>query len=172
MNEAHDGQANPTPQGEPPHGEPRSEARRDFLAQAAFWTNAGTLGFAVAGILRMPMPGIIPGRSGAIKIGMPGDYPVSNEPVRVAGQNLFLVHDQEGFWAVSAVCTHLGCIVAPGADGYACPCHGSRFARDGRVLQGPAPSALRWYELSLAADGQLIVDTAKAVAVGTKYPLA
>ena len=155
-----------------PRSEEPREGRRDFLAHAAFWTTAGTLGFAAVGILRMPMPGIIPGRAGAIKIGMPGDYPVSDEPARVAGQNLFIVHDHEGFWAVSAVCTHLGCIVAQSREGYACPCHGSRFARDGRVLQGPAPSALRWYELSLAADGQLLVNPAKVVPAGTKYPLA
>jgi nitrite reductase/ring-hydroxylating ferredoxin subunit len=160
------------PVEELPHGEDGREERRDFLAQAAFWTAAGTLGFAGVGILRMPMPGVLPGRAGAIKIGMPGDYPVSSEPVRVPGQNLFLVHDREGFWAVSAVCTHLGCIVAQGAEGFACPCHGSRFAPDGKVIQGPAPSPLRWYELSLAADGQLLVNTAKAVAPGTKYPLA
>jgi Rieske Fe-S protein len=163
MSAGHDGHVENVPHG---------EARRDFLGKAAFWTTAGTLGFAALGILRMPMPGVLPGPAATIKIGMPGDYPVSDEPVRVTGQNLFLVHDSDGFWAVSAVCTHLGCIVAQGGEGFACPCHGSRFARDGKVLQGPAPSPLRWYELSVAADGQLVVNTAKTVAAGTKYPLA
>jgi cytochrome b6-f complex iron-sulfur subunit len=153
------------------HDEP-PEGRRDFLGKTAFWTTVGTLGFATVGMLRMPMPGVIPGRAGSIKIGMPGDFPVNSEPVRVSGQNLFLVHDREGFWVVSAVCTHLGCIVAQNAEGYGCPCHGSRFGHDGKVLQGPAPSPLRWYELSLAADGQLLVNTAKSVPAGTKYLLA
>jgi cytochrome b6-f complex iron-sulfur subunit len=152
-------------QGEPP------ENRRDFLAGAAFWTTAGALGFAALGVTRMPMPGVIPGKSAALKIGSPGDYPVNDEPVRVPGQNLFVIHDDAGFWAVSAICSHLGCIVANTPEGFACPCHGSRFAPDGRVLQGPAPSPLSWFELSLAPDGQIVVHTDKTVPVGTRYQL-
>jgi Rieske Fe-S protein len=157
-----------------PHNMPGQggEDRRDFLGQAAFWTTLGTLGFAAIGIARMPMPGVLPGKSSALKVGPPGDYPVSGEPVRVPGHNLFIVHDRDGFGAVSAICPHLGCIVAAQPDGFACPCHGSRFAPNGRVVQGPAPSPLSWYELSLAPDGQIVVNVTKPVPVGTKYPLA
>ena len=145
--------------------------RRDFLAGAAFWTTAGALGFAAVGVARMPKPGVLPGPSSLLKIGPPGEYPVSSEPQRVAGQNLFILHDATGYAAVAAVCTHLGCIVAPAADGFACPCHGSRFSPEGRVVQGPAPSPLAWFELSLAPDGQIVVDTRKTVPVGTRFAL-
>jgi nitrite reductase/ring-hydroxylating ferredoxin subunit len=151
--------------------EPTAE-RRDFLAGAAFWTTAGTLGFAALGVARMPKPGVFPGQSSVIKIGPPGEFPVSAEPQRVAGQNLFILHDSDGFAAIAAVCSHLGCIVAPGPEGFDCPCHGSRFARDGRVIRGPAPSPLQWFEMSLSPDGQIVVDTRKTMPVGTKYPLA
>ncbi len=147
------------------------DERRDFLGQAAFWTTAGALTFAAIGIARMPKPGVLPGKSSAVKIGTPGDYPVSDAPVRVPGQNLFVVHDAEGFGAVSSVCTHLGCVVAATPEGFNCPCHGSKFARDGRVVQGPAPSPLTWYEIELAPDGQMVVDSRKIVPVGTKYRL-
>jgi cytochrome b6-f complex iron-sulfur subunit len=146
--------------------------RRDFLADAAFWTAAGALGFAAAGIARMPKPGVLPGQSTAVKIGTPGEYPVGTEPMRVPGQNLYVLHDAEGFAALGAICTHLGCIVAQSATGFDCPCHGSRFAVDGRVIQGPAPSPLLWFEVSLAPDGQMVVDTRKTVPVGTKFSLA
>ncbi|MEV8533396.1 FAD-dependent oxidoreductase [Streptomyces sp. NPDC051211] len=46
--------------------------------------------------------------------------------------------------AVSARCTHMGCLVAfnPAEQAWECPCHGSRFAPDGTVLEGPATSPL------------------------------
>ncbi|WP_425307463.1 FAD-dependent oxidoreductase [Ammonicoccus fulvus] len=50
-----------------------------------------------------------------------------------------------GLEVVSAVCTHAGCIVLWDADeqGWACPCHGSTFAVDGAVTNGPAEDPLR-----------------------------
>ena len=41
--------------------------------------------------------------------------------------------------------------------------------KDGRVVKGPAPSPLTWFELTLAPDGQLVIDTRKTVPVGTKF---
>ena len=62
------------------------------------------------------------------------------------GGKLLAVYRREdgGLQAVSAACTHLGCAVHwnPGEKCWDCPCHGSRFAADGAVLQGPARRAL------------------------------
>jgi cytochrome b6-f complex iron-sulfur subunit len=114
---------------------------------------------------------VFPGQSSQLKIGMPGEYPVSNELSRVPGQNLYVLHDAEGYAVIGAICTHLGCVVALTGDGFACPCHGSKFALDGKVVKGPAPSPLPWYEVALAPDGQMVVDTRKTVPAGTQVVL-
>lgn len=45
--------------------------------------------------------------------------------------------------AFSAICTHMGCTVAPAGTQLQCPCHGSVYdANTGQVLSGPAPKAL------------------------------
>jgi glycine/D-amino acid oxidase-like deaminating enzyme/nitrite reductase/ring-hydroxylating ferredoxin subunit len=61
--------------------------------------------------------------------------------VPVHGTRCAVYRDQDGtVHAVSARCSHLGCLVAFNAaeTTWECPCHGSRFDVDGAVLQGPA----------------------------------
>ncbi|MCK8679260.1 FAD-dependent oxidoreductase [Streptomyces lichenis] len=61
--------------------------------------------------------------------------------VRVGGRRLAVHRDEAGaLHAVSARCTHLGCLVRFNDEerAWECPCHGSRFGVDGCVLQGPA----------------------------------
>jgi Rieske Fe-S protein len=56
-----------------------------------------------------------------------------------------VIREAEGMYALSLVCTHLGCTVNVSADELFCPCHGSRFTRQGAVLQGPADRPLERY---------------------------
>jgi glycine/D-amino acid oxidase-like deaminating enzyme/nitrite reductase/ring-hydroxylating ferredoxin subunit len=76
----------------------------------------------------------------------PGDGAV----VRADGGRLAVHRDEEGaLHAVSARCTHLGCLVSfnRAERAWECPCHGSRFAVDGTVLHGPAVRPLEQREL-------------------------
>ena len=69
--------------------------------------------------------------------------------VSVGGRQVAVSRDDDGaLHAVSARCTHIGCIVDwnPAERSWDCPCHGSRFAPDGKVLQGPAVKALETRE--------------------------
>jgi menaquinol-cytochrome c reductase iron-sulfur subunit len=57
-----------------------------------------------------------------------------------------------GITAFSPSCTHLGCAYRweSTKEEFLCPCHGSRFAMDGKVLGGPAPRPLDRYEVKIA----------------------
>ncbi len=58
------------------------------------------------------------------------------------------------FVALTAVCTHLGCIVKwlPDKDEFLCPCHGGRYSPTGKVLGGPPPAPLESYPVTAQAD--------------------
>jgi Rieske Fe-S protein len=64
--------------------------------------------------------------------------------VEVDGRAAGLYRSGGKLCAVSAVCTHMGCHVGwnPVDRTWDCPCHGSRFAEDGAVIQGPATEPL------------------------------
>jgi cytochrome b6-f complex iron-sulfur subunit len=69
----------------------------------------------------------------------------------IAGVFLVSRASASAFTAVDAVCTHEGCTVN-GQDGstYVCPCHGSRYNRNGQVVAGPAMANLRQYATTVA----------------------
>ena len=60
------------------------------------------------------------------------------EKIAIHCSNEGLLHE------MSAVCPHLGCIVQWNSAEHTwdCPCHGSRFAADGEVINGPAKQRL------------------------------
>jgi cytochrome b6-f complex iron-sulfur subunit len=74
-----------------------------------------------------------------------GDIPPGGAIVGRLGRRPALVLNRAGeLVALSAVCTHLGCIVAWDAEKHLilCPCHGGVFAPDGRNIAGPPPRPL------------------------------
>jgi cytochrome b6-f complex iron-sulfur subunit len=144
--------------------------RRDFLGLAAVWSALGTFAVAAFGALRLPMPAVFPESNPKVKIGLPDDYP-KGSATYLSDLSLWVFRNEQGqIYAISAVCTHLGCIVKRQEDGqFLCPCHGSLFAANGRVLNGPAPTALNWLEMSIAPDGQIMVDKTRTVRLGEVF---
>lgn len=71
--------------------------------------------------------------------------PGAGAVTRVAGERCAVYRHPDGtVTAVSATCTHLGCIVRfnDAETAWECPCHGSRFGVDGTVIEGPANKPL------------------------------
>jgi Rieske Fe-S protein len=121
-----------------------------------------------------------------------GPGPVSEDPVEaghiddldenslqpVDGFRLALGRDQDGIWAVSTHCTHLGCDISDRATngiidfgGIECGCHGSRYDRDGDVQNGPSVRDLGNYAVEILADGSILVDMTTIVSKGTRASL-
>lgn len=65
-------------------------------------------------------------------------------PVSMPSGRLWISHSSEGFLALYAVCTHLGCLPKWVATNmrFECPCHGSKFELNGKYIEGPAPRSL------------------------------
>jgi cytochrome b6-f complex iron-sulfur subunit len=133
--------------------------RRDFLNEITL----GALGIAGLGSIAVTYqyfsPNVLFEPSTTFRAGTPDLYPL-HSVTYLQDQQVYIVRMPEGFYAVSAVCTHLGCITAWHAEHelIECPCHGSKFKDDGTKLAGPAPRPLPHFAVSLTADGELLVD--------------
>jgi cytochrome b6-f complex iron-sulfur subunit len=68
-----------------------------------------------------------------------------------------------GIYALSTVCTHLGCTPnwLEAEQKFKCPCHGSGYYKTGVNFEGPTPRPLERYAISLADDGQILVDKSR-----------
>lgn len=151
--------------------EPKTLPRRDFLGLAALGSASLAIAGALVGAVRLPKPRVLPEASSRFRIGRPAEFPAGTVKI-LPEHNVRVMATDQGVAAISLVCTHLGCIVAPTPDGFDCPCHGSRFTRDGDVAQGPAGSPLAWYQMTQAPDGSLVVHTDRTVATGTRFQFA
>ncbi|MGB3563108.1 MAG: ubiquinol-cytochrome c reductase iron-sulfur subunit [Thermoanaerobaculia bacterium] len=127
---------------------PKSASRRRFLGRMTW----ASLGVAVSGSLmvcvRYLWPSVLFELPTRFAAGRMSDLE-RRRVLYLRDRALYLVRDEKGLFTQSAVCTHLGCLTRPNAreDGFFCPCHGSEFSLDGRVLKGPAPKSLPHFKL-------------------------
>mmetsp|Transcript_29667 Transcript_29667/g.53144 ORF Transcript_29667/g.53144 Transcript_29667/m.53144 type:complete len:232 (-) Transcript_29667:214-909(-) len=77
------------------------------------------------------------------------------------GEPYYLLSTKDGIkdFAVLSVCTHLGCVVpwVPSANKFCCPCHGSQYDENGKVVRGPAPLSLGLAHTSILENGNVAV---------------
>ena len=154
-----------TPTDKPESGgakpkQPNGEvSRRDFLNEIAF-SALGVAGVGSAVVTyRYLSPNVLFEPPTKFRAGSPELYPV-NSVTFLPEQQVYVVRTSDGIYAVSAVCTHLGCVTQwkPDSDQIACPCHGSKFKPDGTKIEGPAPRPLPHFLITLTLDGELQVD--------------
>jgi len=123
----------------------------------------GSLSIAAAGTAvfayQFLSPNVLYEPSPVVNAGKPEGYPMDSVTLDV-NSGIYLIHVKEGFFALGAVCTHLGCLTTwkPELGIIACPCHGSKFEQSGKKIEGPAPKPLPWKRIWLSDDGDLLVD--------------
>jgi cytochrome b6-f complex iron-sulfur subunit len=141
----------------------RQYTRREILNRIGWVAALGTFGGLAGGSVRYVIPNVLYEPPLAFKIGRPQDYPEGLD--YLDDKRIFVIRQENKIKVVSAVCTHLGCSVqwAQERNRFECPCHGSLFNARGQVTAGPAQNPLLWYEVTLTADGRLLVDESRPV---------
>jgi len=150
--------------GKAPAAEGEGVSRRSFMK----WSlPVGWVAFSAAcasslvATARFLFPNVLFEPPQSFKAGFPGEYNVGEVDVRWKdAYGVWIVRNPEGFYALIAVCTHLGCSPnwLPAENKFKCPCHGSGFYMTGVNFEGPAPRPLERARIVLADDGQILVD--------------
>ena len=119
--------------------------------------SAGALGATV----RFLFPNVLYEPPQEFKAGFPSEFVVDAVDEKYkASHGVWIVRESAGFYVLSTVCTHLGCTPnwLAADEKFKCPCHGSGFVKTGINVEGPAPRPLERYRVTLAEDGQLLID--------------
>ena len=146
----------------------RSLSRRTLLSLAGSTTGVLVLGAALPGC--------------GVPTGSPPTGPVEAANVSalaigtmITMSNIVVARDANGIYAMSAVCTHAGCLLEDSGQtisaGLYCQCHGSMFDGDGAVIRGPARASLQHYAVTIAADGTITVDGSQLVSSSARTPV-
>lgn len=149
--------------------DPEPVPRRDVLGLLSLWSMAGAFLFATVGMFRLPRAAVLASPSKKFRVALPETL-AAGEPFVPTGRAVAVFRDAGEVYAISTVCTHLGCIIHATANGFECPCHGSGFTSTGEVTKGPAPRALDWLQVS-SSGGLVTVDEGTTVAPGTRVPV-
>jgi cytochrome b6-f complex iron-sulfur subunit len=145
-------------------------SRRQFFVVS--WIVVGWATFT-AGLLaataacgRFMFPNVLAEPPSTIKVGVPTNFEPDDVNERWKAEWGFWIvrstryNGQDTIVAIQSVCTHLGCPPnwLAGEQKFKCPCHGSGFYISGVNFEGPAPRPLERFKVTLADDGQIVVD--------------
>ncbi len=148
--------------------------RRGFMIGSFFitwvalgWTafTAGCVAFT-AMMGRFMFPNVLAEPPSTVKVGEPSSYDPNDVNERFKAESGFWIvrsnryNGQDIIYALQSVCTHLGCPPnwLANEQKFKCPCHGSGFYITGINFEGPAPRPLERFKVTLADDGQIVVD--------------
>jgi cytochrome b6-f complex iron-sulfur subunit len=171
--------ASPGPPATPKPAPPKPAAKETIVTRRSFiswmtlaWTafTASMLAAATA-TTRFMFPNVLFEPPPTFKAGFPNEIQVGQVDERFKQRfAVWLVRtafdpyaNAEGIFALSTVCTHLGCTPnwLEAEQKFKCPCHGSGYYKTGVNFEGPTPRPLERFAISLADDGQILVDKSR-----------
>jgi cytochrome b6-f complex iron-sulfur subunit len=160
--------AQETPREEPGKVLVRAPLRGEITRRSLFsvlslsWVTFTAASAAFTGALtRFMFPNVLYEPPMEFKVGYPPDFSVDAVDERFkATRGIWIVREAAGFYCLSTTCTHLGCTPnwLSAEEKFKCPCHGSGFQKTGINFEGPAPRPLERYKITLAEDGQILID--------------
>ena len=155
------------PAGAAASGAGATVTRRGFLSTIGIaWTAfAAACGAGAIATTRFMFPNVLFEPPQTFKAGFPSEFLVGSVDNRYKESfGVFIVRNEEGIYALKAVCTHLGCTPnwLEAENKFKCPCHGSGFYRTGINFEGPAPRPLERYRIVLAEDAQILIDKTRS----------
>lgn len=144
--------------------EERGISRRKLIGYGWIAATAVIVGELIGGTLAYLWPKIKEKRGERILIaGKINDFQVG-KMVLFRKEKVFMNRMVEGFIAMSAICTHLRCVVrwTEPKNVFECPCHGATFSAVGEVLAGPPPRPMDIYPIEIVED-KIVVDISKPI---------
>ncbi|HSE37486.1 MAG TPA: ubiquinol-cytochrome c reductase iron-sulfur subunit [Blastocatellia bacterium] len=153
--------------------------RRSFLARLGIGATLLAIAGQAYAFLRSLVPNVLYEQPQRFKVGTADQF---GEGAKfLEDKKVFIFRQGNTFYAISAICTHLGCTVSmqrlnqpkkvqirgrevEETAEFHCPCHGSKYHGDGTNFAGPAPRPLAYHRIEVSPDdGQLIVDMSEDV---------
>ena len=145
-------------------------SRRQFLSFAGWGIFFATIAAALISLIRFLFPIVIFEPSATFKIGKPDDFKTMEKANKHGvifvsetwkeAHRVWVVREDKRIYAIFGKCTHLGCTPNwfPEEGVFKCPCHGSEYYSNGVNFAGPAPRPMDRFKVSIADDGQIMVD--------------
>ncbi len=141
-------------------------SRRDFFGRLG-WVGFGLVSVvSLLAAVRSAFPRVLFRPDTSFKAGSVDEFPIGEVSEKYKRNfRVWIIRERRGIYALYAKCTHLGCTPRwlKSDAKFKCPCHGSGFYLSGVNFEGPAPRPLERVRVTLAEDGQVLVD------VGIKY---
>ena len=130
--------------------------RREFLLRLGIGSGVAALGAQTVASMRSLVPNVSYDSPTTVKIGMPNDFPDGLQ--FLPDQRLYVFRDGKTFHAISAVCTHLECIVQYRDDTKQiwCACHNGQYNLSGKNIGGPPPRPLEEYKVNTRGDDVVV----------------